>query len=81
MRAAPFNAPGDAVADYYRPGILPQTDALVNRAMNIGIGVADPNLGSTFGVTVLDGPDAVRERAAAFRQVAGKYLGGTASVN
>jgi len=81
MRGAPFNSPGDAVADYYRPGMLPRTDALVNRAMSIGIGVADPNLGSTFGVTVLDGLDAVRERAAAFRKVAGKHLGGPASVS
>ena len=62
VRGAPFNSPGDAVADNYRPGMLPRTDALVNRAMSIGIGVADPNLGSTFGVTVLDGPDAVRAR-------------------
>jgi len=81
MRGAPFNSPGDAVADNYRPGMLPRTDALVNRAMSIGIGVADPNLGSTFGVTVLDGLDAVRERAAAFRKVAGKHLGGPASVS
>jgi dTDP-4-amino-4,6-dideoxygalactose transaminase len=79
MRGAPFHNLDGSTADYYRPGMLPQTDDLVRRAMSIGIGVADPNLGSTFGVTVLDGPDAVRERAAQFRQTAAKYLGATAS--
>jgi len=62
-------------AKEYRAGMLPRTDAIVSRAMSIGIGVADPNLGSNFGVTVLDGPDRVRERAATFRLVAAKHLG------
>ena len=79
MRGAPFHAADGSTADFYRPGMLPQTDDLVRRAMSIGIGVADPNLGSTFGVTVLDGPETVRERAAQFRRVAAKYLGVTAS--
>jgi len=62
-------------AKEYRAGMLPRTDAIVSRAMSIGIGVSDPNLGSNFGVTVLDGPDRVRERAATFRLVAAKHLG------
>ncbi|HLZ27983.1 MAG TPA: DegT/DnrJ/EryC1/StrS family aminotransferase [Chloroflexota bacterium] len=78
MRGAPFNSPGEPVADHYRPGMLPRTDDLVRRAMSIGIGVADPNLGSTFGVTVLDGPAEVQARAAVFREVATKYLGAAA---
>jgi hypothetical protein len=80
MRGAPFNSSDGPIADQYRPGMLPRTDGLVRRAMSIGIGVADPNLGSTFGVTVLDGPDEVHNRAAAFRQVAARYLGVTACV-
>jgi len=58
---------------YWR-GMLPQTDALVARAINIGIGVVDPGLGSAFGVTMRDGFDAVDARATQFRQVAQKYL-------
>jgi len=46
----------------------------VSRAMTIGIGVADANLGSSFGVTVLNGADEVHQRAEQFRTVAERYL-------
>jgi dTDP-4-amino-4,6-dideoxygalactose transaminase len=58
---------------YWR-GMLPQTDALLARAINISIGVSDAGLGSAFGVTVRDGLDVVDARADQFRQVAMKYL-------
>ncbi len=58
----------------YREGMLPRTDDLVSRAMTIGIGVADPNLGSTSGVTIRDGSEAVRARAARFRAAARRHL-------
>lgn len=59
----------------YRVGMLPQTDSITARALNIGIGVDDPNLGSAFGVTMRDGPDEVARCAERFCEVAGKYLG------
>jgi dTDP-4-amino-4,6-dideoxygalactose transaminase len=55
-------------------GTLPQTDDLLARAMKISIGVPDAGLGSSFGMTVNDGPDIVDKKAAEFRQVAGRYL-------
>jgi len=58
----------------YWKGMLPQTDALLARAINISIGVSDAGLGSAFGVTMRDGFDAVDARAAQFRRVAQKYL-------
>lgn len=58
----------------YWKGMLPQTDRLLARAINISIGVFDPGLGSGFGVTMRDGFDAVDARAAEFRSVAKKYL-------
>jgi dTDP-4-amino-4,6-dideoxygalactose transaminase len=58
---------------YWR-GMLPQTDALLARAINISIGVSDPGLGSAFGVTMRDGSEAVEAKAVEFRQVAAKYL-------
>ncbi len=58
----------------YAKGMLPQTDALLNRAINISIGVTDPGLGSAFGVRMGDGLEVVDARADEFRQVAGQYL-------
>jgi dTDP-4-amino-4,6-dideoxygalactose transaminase len=58
----------------YWKGMLPQTDALLARAINIGIGVSDPGLGSAFGLTMRDGIDVVDARAARFRKVAANYL-------
>lgn len=58
----------------YEKGMLPQTDALLSRAINISIGVSDAGLGSAFGVTMGDGFEVVDARAAEFRRVAGKYL-------
>jgi len=58
----------------YWKGMLPQTDDLLSRAINISIGVSDPGLGSAFGVTMRDGFDAVDARAEEFRRAAKKYL-------
>jgi 8-amino-3,8-dideoxy-alpha-D-manno-octulosonate transaminase len=58
----------------YRKGMLPCTDALLGRSLNISIGVSDPGLSSGFGVTMRDGPEQVQERAGRFREVAMKYL-------
>jgi 8-amino-3,8-dideoxy-alpha-D-manno-octulosonate transaminase len=71
----PFTCPyyrGDKVE--YRAHMLPQTDALLSRAINISIGVSDPGLGSAFGVTVRDGFDVVDARAAQFRRVYEDYV-------
>src|SRR5262249_34272182 len=58
----------------YWKGMLPKTDALLARSLNISIGVSDPGLSSAFGVTMKDGLKEVEERAARFRQVAGPHL-------
>ena len=71
----PFTCPyykGDEVK--YWKGMLPQTDDLLSRAINISIGVSDPGLGSAFGVTMSDGFDVVDARAAQFRRVVEAYL-------
>jgi dTDP-4-amino-4,6-dideoxygalactose transaminase len=60
----------------YWKGMLPRTDALLARSINIGIGVSDPGLGSSFGLTMRDGLKEAEECAARFRRVAGKYLRG-----
>lgn len=49
-------------------GMLPRTDELLSRAMNVSIGVVDPGLGAGFGVSVQDDAAAVSESAARFRE-------------
>jgi len=51
----------------YEKGMLPQTDDLLSRAINISIGVYDAGLGSAFGVKMSDGADVVDARAGEFR--------------
>jgi dTDP-4-amino-4,6-dideoxygalactose transaminase len=71
----PFTCPyytGDQVE--YRKGMLPQTDDLVSRAINIGIGVSDPGLGSAFGVTIRDDDETIDIRAEYLRRTIEQYL-------
>ena len=58
----------------YWKGMLPQTDDLLARSMNISVGVPDAGLGSSFGVSINDGPDVVDDKVTEFRQVASRYL-------
>ena len=64
---------GGSTVKYWK-GMLPQTDDLLSRAVNISIGVWDAGLGSAFGVTMSDGFDTVDARAQAFRTAVAKYL-------
>jgi len=74
-KGCPFNCPSYfSEPPDYRAGMLPRTDAITARTLNIGIGVDDPNLGAAFGVTMHDGPEEVEERAARFIEVAGPLL-------
>jgi dTDP-4-amino-4,6-dideoxygalactose transaminase len=69
---SPYTEKGGAMR--YWKGMLPRTDALLARSINISIGVSDPGLSSAFGVTINDGLDVVEERANRFCEVAGRYL-------
>jgi 8-amino-3,8-dideoxy-alpha-D-manno-octulosonate transaminase len=63
---------GDEVK--YWKGMLPQTDGLLSRAINISIGVADAGLGSGFGIKIGDDDPAIDAKVEVFRRVASKYL-------
>jgi dTDP-4-amino-4,6-dideoxygalactose transaminase len=58
----------------YWQGMLPRTDALLERALNISIGVSDPGLSSGYGVTIRDDGASVERHALEFRRVAKRYL-------
>jgi len=58
----------------YSKGMLPKTDALLDRSLNISIGVSDPNLSAGFGTTIKSSPDEIEQKATQFKEVAAKYL-------
>ncbi|HEY7937606.1 MAG TPA: aminotransferase class I/II-fold pyridoxal phosphate-dependent enzyme [Candidatus Limnocylindrales bacterium] len=73
-KGCPFNC---EIADHshgdYRIGMLPQTDALLERSISIGIGVRDANL-APFGLRMRDGADEARTTALTFRGAVQKHL-------
>jgi dTDP-4-amino-4,6-dideoxygalactose transaminase len=58
----------------YWKGMLPQTDRLLERSLNISIGVSDRGLSASYGAVINDSPEKIREKALAFRAVAGRHL-------
>lgn len=73
-RTSPFQSLyTDTDAVNYHPGMLPKTDALLSRSLNIGIGMTDRAL-ATYGVNIHSTPAQVQAKAAEFRQVASEYL-------
>ena len=72
-KGCPFDCgdPGHSHGDY-RVGMLPRTDALLERSMSIGIGVWDPNL-APFGLRMRDGAAEARKVGATFRDAVIKH--------
>jgi 8-amino-3,8-dideoxy-alpha-D-manno-octulosonate transaminase len=46
----PFNCASHPCTVEYRKGMLPRTDGLLERAINLSVGVVDRGLGAAFGV-------------------------------
>ena len=67
-----YNEKGGKI-EYFK-GMLPKTDALLKRAINISIGVSDRGLGSGFGITVMSDKNEINERIDRFKEVVKKYL-------
>ncbi len=72
-KGCPFDC-GDPAHSHgdYREGMLPQTDALLERSISIGIGVNDPNL-APFGLRMRDGEAEARKVGATFRDAVIKH--------
>ena len=47
----------------YKPHMLPQTDEILSRAVNISIGVVDPGIGASFGINILSTDDEINQVA------------------
>jgi dTDP-4-amino-4,6-dideoxygalactose transaminase len=74
-RGCPFDCDhhGDGGPGYLA-GMLPATDALLERSMSIGIGIVDPNL-APFGLRVTDDAEAARRCAERFSDAAAPHMG------
>lgn len=49
-----------------RKNMLPKTDAILGRAVNLSVGVVDPGIGANFGITVLSSDDEIARTAEEF---------------
>jgi len=58
----------------YSKGMLPQTDSILGRAINISIGVSDKGLGAAFGVTITSDNDEIDRKIEIFRNAVEKYI-------
>ncbi|MFX1481226.1 MAG: DegT/DnrJ/EryC1/StrS family aminotransferase, partial [Promethearchaeota archaeon] len=47
----------------YNKGMLPKTDSLLRRAINISVGVSDAGLGSAFGIRITSSKDEIERKA------------------
>lgn len=57
----------------YTKGMLPATDDILERAINISIGVIDAGLGSAFGVNPTSEESEIREKARIFAETVKRY--------
>ncbi|MBT4484136.1 MAG: DegT/DnrJ/EryC1/StrS family aminotransferase, partial [Candidatus Latescibacteria bacterium] len=73
----PFNCPiykdrGGAIE--YSKGMLPKTDSILGRAINISIGVSDAGLGSGFGITITSSNTEIDQKIDTFRRIVEKHI-------
>lgn len=70
----PFTCPYYKGEVEYKKGMLPQTDKLLERAINISVGVVDRGLGSAFGIHPHSSDDEIDQKAQEFRKVVQECL-------
>ena len=58
----------------YSKGMLHQTDDILNRSINISIGVLDKGLGSGFGISIMSSNSEIDKKIDYFRKIVEEYL-------
>jgi 8-amino-3,8-dideoxy-alpha-D-manno-octulosonate transaminase len=58
----------------YRKGMLPQTDDLLARAINLSVGVVDKGLGSAFGIDPMSSDEDIDKSSELFLKTLRKYI-------
>ena len=56
----------------YRAHMLPQTDDIIERAVNISVGVVDKGLGAPFGISIISSEEEIKEVADKIKQIMAK---------
>jgi len=70
----PFTCPYYKGEVEYAKGMLPQTDDLLERAINISVGVVDRGLGSAFGIHPHSSDEEIDQKVEEFRKVVQECL-------
>jgi len=65
----PYECPAYGKDIQYYPHMLPQTDAILDRAVNISVGVVDEGLGSGFGININSSDEEIEEVAKKIQSV------------
>ena len=58
----------------YWKHMLPRTDDILARAINLSIGVVDPGLGAGFGINILAGDEEIESKAELFIKTVKKII-------
>ena len=58
----------------YQKHMLPRTDDLLARAINLSVGVVDPGLGAGFGIDILSSTEEINRKADQFIKAVGKVI-------
>lgn len=53
----------------FHKNVLPQTDVILSRAINLSIGVVDPGLGADFGINILSNNEEIQKKAVEFVKI------------
>ena len=53
-----------------RRNMLPRTDDILSRSINVSVGVVDSGIGADFGITILSDKDAINRAAETFIEAA-----------
>jgi len=64
----PYNCPTYPCKQEYRKGMLPVTDGLLERAINLSVGVVDRGLGAAFGINPLSTDKEIALKAEEFNK-------------
>ncbi len=70
----PYDCPAYGRNMEYRAHMLPQTDAILDRAVNLSVGVVDGGLGAGFGVNILSSEEEILSTAARVRELAAEAV-------